>query len=971
MFYMNSCTHVSLRPVPVTKATLSGSASELNTAFSEVRGMPDLLTSNVGSIAGIGRVLDGIEIDNALRNRLLPAEASGILNTTGLSDSMNHSAVLQNTYMNHNAGSIASEDYTDDTNNSGIAEKTPFAPYVIAPLDASVIVDPVELPFNPLLDISMKITPEVTSDAGQLTLPSLASLIESRIRDAASDYNIGYSGNASSQGGSLIGTARGSTDNPHMIDRMGYVERSNPWLLYLMSTDLEVDDYSKIARLIGTTYIPINTPVSYPYNSQLLKFTIYPMQELNPNGMCLVAFSRVGSWHSPIVGFLSNNRVKTPGVSQAIGGPVIAPSCQIYGFADNASSKITTTAVTRSPRTVADVIRVDQPGVTGVSTYYVERYQRDLIHTVLTSHLPRKNPDGSKSTYFELGTFLTKAGSDIEANFECGSSQFCLQPVAFAMAQQPEDIWLYYVSMDDNLVYWLNRQELGKAHDSEPLIGLSKPPLQMEVFNGSLWMLHETRIDVYNIATKALVTYGSSSSIPSGLRSLAVDRELSRMYVGHASGVFDFTDKTFTPVAMPQAKPEYLRVATCKLTAVNGFLTWVTNPIEDRISTANRPPNWVVRHEVAVGRTIALSYAMISSTTRMTDSIIASSIRSNGDLLVLHTGTFGSTPPSLSWLAFDEEGMMHRKSVRHYFGFWQDTYGSDFRLMSRMFRIDDLHYSVLTLPVWLVQRTLDGTLGLFTSTDNGMSQPWTGDFRLDDSNCRIYFYPLPKTNRMSSRKASGTAAARYYTPYTPIPFASVYVRACDYEYAKHSATVVILDKCYSLFVCGIQLPTSIGIELDWNGTDWVHGVAGKVNRSRKTHSSSEFINEWTKISFASGQMFDTYTAYQIKTYPSTTMQPCAVSYYAGDLIPTSTTITVVGTETTIPDDINSPSYCGIEYERSDLMTCVVGESTLVYQSGTTPDETHFSVKKNTVYLHSTHIGKSMTFHYSYVKAVSP
>lgn len=979
MFYMNTCSHVGLRSVPVTRAVLGSSIEEINAVFGESRGLPSLvpgaytvndvvqLINNKGAMAGVGRILNGIEIDNAYKNRLDGYSGHGYSGATGIVDSMHHTAVIQNTYMSHyGAGYV--NDIADNTTGSGLAEETPYAPYVISPLDASIIVDPVEFDFSPSLDMSFNIFPEVTSKDDPLTLGSLSKIVESRLRDASSDYNVGYAGAPSELGGTVVGSLRGTTDSPHMIDRRAFVEWPHPWSLRMASTNLEVDDYSKIARLIGTVY---ESNSQHVYNAQLLKLTMLPASSMNPNGLCLIAMSNVGNWHSPIVAFLSNDRDKVPGVSNAISGPVVAPSCQIFGFATDASSKIATAAAARSPRTVVDVLRIDKPGLAGDATYFVERYHRDLIHTALISHLPNKNPDGSKSTYFELGTFLTKAGSSIETYMDNGDRQFCLQPVCFAMAQQPEDIWLYYVSMDDNLNYWLNRQELGKAHVSEPLKSLAKPPLQMEVVNGELIMMHETKIDIYNISTGAVVSYGASSGIPTGLRALAIDREKSKIYVGHINGIFDFTSHVVVPVDLSSLNADCRIIAPCKLTAVNGYLAWTTASIEDRASIANRTPNWVVRHEVANGVSIAWSCAAITGSSKLSDSIIASSVRSNGDMVVLHSGSYYMNPPTLTWFSVTSSGKMTRRNTKNHFGYWQDTYGSDYRLTGRIFRVDDHHFSVLVLPIRLKQQTLDGTLGLFNITDNGMSQPWTGDFRLDDAGNRIYFYPLPKTESLSSRYVPSQEADRFTTPFNPIPFASVYTRACDYEYAKYSSNIVILDKAYSLFVCGVQLPTSIGIELDWDGSNWIHGTAGKMKVARTTHTDHQNINDWSTAMFISGQYFDSYTAYQIKTYPSTTMSPNQVlMYYFGDLLPGSYSSVIAFESTAIPPYINSRLYCGIEYERSDLITCTVDGTQLSALLGPgSPNENQYSIHKNVLRLHASHVGKQLNITYSYVKAV--
>lgn len=963
MFYMSSNSiddndsirHISLKDIKLTKSFMSDSSKNIASVFSTA--IPNDISSV--HVPGVGRLIDGIEIDNNLRNRTL-----GILNelgSNGTTDSINHSLVIQHCYMNSNITG-------DDTTVNGAASQQ-YTPYIISSLDTSVLVDQVELPFLPILDMSIKVVPEVTANQGPLVLPSMAKIIESRLKDSATKYE---SGKNPVRHGDAV-----STDNPHMIKNNE--NASDSWLLYVMSTDLDIDDYTKILRLIGTSYMrPGYVDGQYYYNSQLLRFTLTKGGgNFNNNGVCVVAFSRVGAWHSPVIGFLSNDRIRTPGISNVLSGPVTAPSCQIYGFSE-VTDKILVSALSRQSRTTVNVIRIDKPGITGQSTYFIEKYNRNLIATALTSHLPMVNEDGSKSTYFELGTFLTKAGSDIETYNDCGSSQFCLQPTAFAMAQQPEDTWLYYVSMDDNLKYHLNRQELGKGHVSEPLLLLSKPPIQMEVFNNKVWMVHESRIDVYNIDNGIVDTYNYNDGIPSSLRSIAIDREKNKVYIGHSNGIFDFTSTVMIDIQMPMIEDSHKIIQICGLTAVNGYITWITNKIENRASSIGRHQNYVIRHEISTGRTYEWSCASIigmpKPNTGMYDpSMLAASLRSNGDLIVLYSGSYYYNPPSITIFSVSNNGNIRRKNTRDYFGYWQDTYGSGYRLMSRIFRIDDLHYSLLTIPVKLIQNTLDGTIGLFSYSDNGMSQPWTGDFRIDDADNKIYFYPLPKTDRMAAREmASGSDFDewKFTRAYSPVPWASVYVRACDYEYAKYSSTVVILDKGYSLFVCGAQIPTSIGVELSWNGTSWSHGAAGIPNKAKKTSSEYSNINEWTAISFKEGESFTSHVAYKIRTYPSCSTEHNGVHYYLGDLINDSVVMTVPSTSFNIPNAINSPLYCGIEYEREDLLECTVNGTALSYSyNNKNPNISQFSMYKDTMYINPEHIGKEMALNFSYVKAV--
>ena len=980
MFYMGgggngggSIRHISLRDIKLTKSFLSDSSSDVSSAFSIAIPSDDIDTMH---IPGVGRLIDGIEIDNSSKSRTIGALNS--LGSNGTTDSVNHTVVIQHCYMNNFATG-------DDTKVEG-APAQQYTPYIISSLDTSVLVDQVELPFSPILDMSVKVVPEVAVGQGPLILPSMANIIESRLRDSATKYESGRNpvrhGNAA------------STDNPHMIRNNENIPDS--WFMHITSTNLEIDDYRKMMRLVGMLIMNIGSRLGqYYYNSQLLKFTLLKSGiNYNNNGICVVAFNKVGSWHSPVVGFLSNDRVKVPGVSEISSGPVTAPSCQIYGF-NGTTDKILATPLSRSSRTVVDVIRIDRPGITGKATYFLEKYNRNLIATALTSHLPMTNEDGSKSTYFETGTFLTRAGSNIEAQ---NDFSFCLQPTAFAMAQQPEDTWLYYVSMDDNLRYHLNRQELGKGHISEPLLPLSKPPLQMEVFGGKVWMVHESRIDIYSIDSGILDTYNHSDGLPTAMRAIAIDREKNKVYIGHTGGIFEFTDTVIIDIQMPMIDSSHKIIQVCGITAVNGYITWITNKIENKVSSNKSYPNYIIRHEIATGRTYEWTCASIMNLPKCNPDILyynsepgmlASSLRSNGDLILLYSSNIDHKAPTITLMSVSSDGKIRRKNTRDYFGiyggyfgddWYGGHYGSDYRLMCRMFRVDDLHYSVLAMPLRLLQHTLDGTIGLFYPEEsNGniycpwTANPFTADFRIDDADNRIYFYPLPKTTLMYSRELSSISNFdewRFTEPYSPIPWASVYVRACDYEYAKYSSTVVILDKGYSLFVCGVQIPTSIGVELSWNGTEWVNGVAGVPNKARVTSSEYNNINEWTAVSFKEGESFTSHTAYKVRTYPSCSTSYQGVHYYLGDLINDSVTMTIPSTSFNIPKPIDSTLYCGIEYERAELLECIVNGSTLNYSYGSeSPDSTHFAMYKDTMYINPEHIGKEMALNFSYVKAV--
>lgn len=962
---------------------------------------------NGTTAVGFSRSVGGLALDNAVRNRAhgTPAQstATGDLHCPGLSASVNHALVLRNAYMGSNSSvyPVLESDFTTDHD----VQTTRAYPQVITDLDAAVITDPVEFAFNPVLDVSLRLVPKV------LPTPPVANtefvkFMESRMRDVNNmSYDISNSQSPAYPGASAQLNVQAFceylSDNPYLAGQpLGGYYPGNSYSTYtppsiaLRSTDLEVTDPTKLMRLNGVNYTPTgwSDPMSLTtttYNPGLLKFTLAPdsgySSYLNPNGLLLTLLSSRCRWYSPVIGFLSADRVLTPGVGAIESGPYIGLSNQMFGFSADSSGAMVATADSRAPRTVVDVARIDRPGPTGTATYFVERYHRSLIAACLSRHLPRANPDGSEADYFTKGTFLqVSPGYTSTTDFEFGH-----QMVAFPMAQQPEDTWLYYVSMDEEYNYWLNRQELGTGHVSEALLALELPPIQMEVFNGLLWMAYASKIVVYNISTGVTTTYGSSSGVPSQITAIAIDREAGKVYVGHVAGVFEFTNTTAVALTLVTISAAQSRVATCRLVAVNGYVSWTTSDAEvygyDNV-------DWVCRYVVATATVQAWEYREVLRDNRSTDnlsyadyyngasrraSLYAVGLRSNGDMLVMHSEVLASDSdkPNLIWIGVNTDGTLLRKSE---FPSLQGCGISDplsqngYRYTARILRVDDFHYSIYGLPVLKVRSATDNTLGM--CLPNGYSAavgfPWTSDVRIDDAECTIYRYLQDKSDYYRSSQDIRMTVHQNEQTVAAIPVGLFYLRACDYPYAINSVALVILDQAYSVFVCGVQVPTSIGVELDWDGSSWVHGTAGTAKRARKTHTSSEFVNPWTKIAFSSGATFTGLTAYRVKTFPNTSTPIPTLAYYLGDLVPASVTLTITGTKTLIPADIDSPMYCGIEYERPDLLTCVVNGITLTYVAGAaTPDATQFSMYRNYLYLDSSHIGQTLTFSYSYVKAV--
>lgn len=970
----------------------SGNLAVLISAFSGESGGAQPYMNGT-TAAGFSRVQGGVSVDNAVRNRAhvspLYSTAFKDIHCPGLSSSVNHALVLRNAYMGDNASiyPVMESDYTTDHD----VQTTQAYPQSITSLDAAVIVDPVEFEFDPVLDVSLRIVPKVLPTSAMTTV-EFVRFLESRMRDV-NDFAYDISNVTSTNSPNKFASqdfCEYLTDNPYASGRaLGNYDPGFSQSLYapsclaLRSTDLEVLDPAKLMRLNGVNYTPDSqydsTMMTVAFNPGLLKFTLTAnpgySSYLNPNGVILTLIGHRCHWYTPVVGFLSEDRVLTAGVSAVESGPYIGLSNQAFGFTTDSSGAVTAAADSRAPRTVVDVLRIDRPGPTGTATYFVERYPRNWIGACLSRHLPRTNPDGSDADYFTKGTFLqVTPGEGTTTDFEFGH-----QMVSFPMAQQPEDVWLYYVSMDEEYRYWLNRQELGTGHVSESLLALEQPPIQMEVHNGSLWMVYASKVVVYNITSKAVVSYNGANNVPSKLSAIAIDREAGKVYIGHSNGVFDFTTKVVVALPLTSLTAAQAKVATCRLAAVNGYVTWTT-AVAENYGFEN--VDYVCRYTVATSALYAWDYKILLRDDRDYNgdsnrvSIYSVGARSNGDLLIMHSDVNASDydKPCLMWFGVNADGTVVRKSELSSIqgaGTSDPVSANGFRYTVRILRVDDFHYAVYGLPVPKVQGPTDGKLGMCVPVYySAVGFPWTSDVRIDDAECTIYRYLQDKSDYYRSTQKLAVKEHQYEECVAAIPVGQFYIRACDYSHAINSVTTVILDNAYSVFVCGIQVPTSIGIELDWDEANWVHGTAGKAKRARRTHTTSEFVNPWTKVAFTNGQTFTGLKAYRVKTFPSTSSPIPKVSYYLGDVVPSTRTVVIAGVKTQLPPDVESPLYCGIEYERADMLTCVVNGVTLTYvANSTTPDATHFSMYRNYVYLDATHIGQTMVLSYSYVKAV--
>jgi hypothetical protein len=553
--------------------------------------------------------------------------------------------------------------------------------------------------------------------------------------------------------------------------------------------------------------------------------------------------------------------------------------------------------------------------------------------------------------------------------------------------------------MDELYRFWLNRQELGKAHVSEALVGLDEQPVQVAVRNGIVYLVYRKYIATYNTSTQAFTKTSVTASLGSDafLTSIAIDYEQGKVYIGHSAGVFDFTSGLVVALNLNSIPQAERFVADTKLSAVNGYVAWTTNYAMDKGADA---VSSFARHRVVDSTTHSWSYQdltdmhVISYDHGFKRCIGAVSLRSNGDVVVLYDASrvyyTNNVGPSLLVCSVDANGMLIRKYILPIaFGSMNWYAGQSLRELdlAQLFRVDDFHYVGTLTPISSIvghndfgnenwnsngpTRVASSEAYIDCSHAQNGTKIRVNDFKIDEERAEILGHRL--THGLDELQDARTTnpESKYTGHYIGLPPYSCYVRAQERPHAYRAQSIVILDKTHALFICGMQYTSHNGVDLDWDGADWVHGTADVPRRSKATHTSAQAVSPWLNIAFGPGNYLDGAYCYAVHSYP--TRNGSAVSskvlMYLGMLVP-ATYNGVIGQATTqIPPASEGQEYCGIEYERGDLMSCTVNGTPLTFlANSTSPNSSQFSVIKDVLHVNAEHIGKTVEFNYFYVKA---
>jgi hypothetical protein len=568
--------------------------------------------------------------------------------------------------------------------------------------------------------------------------------------------------------------------------------------------------------------------------------------------------------------------------------------------------------------------------------------------------------------------------------------------------------------MDDNYVYHLNRQELGKAHISEELATMRIAPIQIGVLAGKCWMLFRRSIRVYDTTTKQVTVY--NTGLPTTMTAITVDNEKAKVYVGHLAGVFEISTGTRVDVDLSAMHADARAVGETRLRAVNGYLTWVST--SDDLQSGETDPNKLAWVNTTTGKTRDWGFIEFSGkqdfrgvtgdSAQVAWGFVASNVRSNGDLVVVanEAGAYGTHNHSVTWAKVNEDGSFRRQFFRS--TLWERSLGNDtayqridgIRNRVHIYRVDDMHYSILNVPYSQVRRMsklvnfsdlakVKARESNYMGRGGAIGHIYNTDIRIDDDNLFILKDPGRQFNGVAGGNYSGegkgfmgVTAWHDFTykmmdnlnyskdGYKIAGFNGVETRTVDLMSAVNSGCVIVLNKAYTNVFAGVQGFSQIGVELDWDGTNWVHGTAGKTMRSRPTHTTTEQISPWSQVSFSSTVPVTLGKVHRVRVYPGCTRPKSRWYLYAGDLIPATVDTTLTTNMLTFTEGVGHYSYMGVDYTRAELFTATLDGVALTYATSYPPASGQFYLppEQNMIVFNSDAVGKHLILNYSYVKA---
>lgn len=865
-------------------------------------------------------------------------------------------------------------------------------PLAAVPLDPDVLVDPVPGPFNNPAVVSMYMDPDLVPGPGTKLTSQVVDIL--RLRLTHGDLN-----------GSLSWTSARETAfplNPYLDTLDNNYTTSEFAIPFIVSSDLDFDPTRPPLRFIGFQYGDMlsYTPSSVTADLLKLRLSSDPMHEafLNPNCVML-ALHTSRYWYKPVACVLQGGASPVTRISGLYESLWNRPSFNVLGFTPSAAP-IAITAAARPRIKYKTVVSIDRPGTTARGLYSIERYAGSVIEHTLTNHLPATDSFGNPSRYFtEKATFV----HDSETTKRYTDTYGCLQPVAFPAGQLPDDPWIWFVSMDDDYKFWLNKQEIGKANAAACVSELDAPPLQLVVASDAVYLLHGSEIRIWKISTGTWTSLKCRAELPDTvLRAIAIDREQNRVWIGHKSGVFELlASGAVSELNVASLPVDAKSVSKLGLVAVNGYVAWSTNstfsPKGDyerltasyivRVTTSTPAVQYWTNDDVCYASTDN-SYEYVSG-----KQIGRVGLRSNGELLIAHmdpwsSASRGFAAVSLSWFKVNQDGTLYRRHWCSKFGLrgpaltFPDINSADEHMvyMPPIHRIDDFHYVTGQIPFRYPSPSYpEKDIFTFDMTQYGPhlspeGQSQVNEFRLDEDANWIYLHPCAYTGNNDRYTNMGPQQFSDMVNFpgaqdSLIPPHSLTTRGSEFEFVLYSFCPIRIDGCYALLMAGNQMMLPMGIELDWTGTAWTHRLAGQPRRAKTIHADSQPAGPHFNIAFdvgGAGHVFNKSTCFRVDVQPGTSLPVPESSLYLGEYFVVTENVVPGPDGTAVVSKAGLGMFCGIDTANNSDISARVGVSPLV-RVESNPGPGQFSVDRNGTFVFAASLsGTTVNVTYNYV-----
>lgn len=773
--------------------------------------------------------------------------------------------------------------------------------------------------------------------------------------------------------------------------------------LYLSSSEFEYDPLLPEIRasgfIRGYSMLAANpTAVDFDMLKLTCAFPSGP-EMTNPffNTLMLIVRHRCNWMHKPVV-VLSYPNGKAPRIIGPAYTWAVSRSFHRAGFGAR-NDMLEAVAGIRSQVYVAVCAQIIKPGsYTGTqdqrAQYLIEKRVDNIVNESLTNHLPLTDDQGLPARYFgPEGTFVGAHG--VSSN---DKPKFCLQPVAFPWCQESDSLDLYFISMDDDYRYWLNRHRIGALNSAVCLLEISIPPVDMLIHEGIVYMAYNDGVHTYNVGTGMRGRINGTRLVSAKTTSLCVNETNNHVYAGHDDGVTDLTANIkYDATVFTGTPPEHawkLSVLNRTLVVLGNRMLWLSG--DDLIQGKNGDGRAAFTLlDIDTGNYKHFSWNDLHKrvTSSIWNMLYGASLRSNGQVVVLSphpdSDIFGFAQSNIrvvdAHVTGKNTGWIGNVTCEaESFGIGMEMglvqYGHRYK-PTRMIRLCDTKYAIALIPYYTAISKYNDSTFRESATAQGMNLglggsytrfcPHMREFYIDETQRRIQFDPyISGFTDFDPHSAIGQRNKQadplnFYSFYPKlIPLDSLFVRVVDYEYCVASFGFVRYKNAIGPMFAGYQQYGHGGMpcEYDAQQNKWIPETCGTPN-PRTVDDTVQVIDEHIGFRFINTNMMEG-DVYRVDYAPGNS-QLLDLTMYVSDFERSSRTATLESTVFVLPDS-RYDEFHGLEVAET---ACVIGATSLTRVTENPQPMQFVANKDGTLLFNAAQVGQTVTLHYMYVKAV--